>query len=109
MDISSFKQVKLVVTVPASHADAVRKALGDAGAGKLGEYDHCSISVKVIGRYKGSEKSHPAIGSPNIYESVEEERIEVNVDTDKLPKVISQLKKVHPYEEPSIDIYPLLT
>ena len=109
MDISSFKQVKLVVTVPTSHADAVRKVLGDAGAGKIGEYDHCSFSVKGIGRFKGNDKSHPAIGSPNVYESVEEERIEVNVDTVKLPKVISQLKKVHPYEEPQIDIYPLLT
>jgi hypothetical protein len=33
------KNVKLAVFVPLSHADAVRRALGEAGAGKIGNYD----------------------------------------------------------------------
>jgi hypothetical protein len=31
-------KVKLVVTVPESHADSVRKTLGEKGAGEIGNY-----------------------------------------------------------------------
>ncbi len=37
------KNVKFVVFVPLSHADKVRQALGEAGAGKIGNYDFCSF------------------------------------------------------------------
>lgn len=44
-------RVKVIVTVPVAHADAVRKALGDAGAGVFGNYKHCSFSVVGTGRF----------------------------------------------------------
>ena len=37
------KNVKLVVFVPLSHAEKVRQVLGEAGAGKIGNYDFCSF------------------------------------------------------------------
>src|SRR5699024_10408337 len=37
------KLVKLVVFVPATHADDVRQALSDAGAGHIGNYSHCTF------------------------------------------------------------------
>ncbi len=40
------KNVKLVVFTPISHADIVRKALGEAGAGKIGNYDFYSFSSR---------------------------------------------------------------
>lgn len=42
-------QVKIVVFVPKSHTDIVRKAMGGAGAGKIGNYSHCSYSIDDIG------------------------------------------------------------
>ena len=99
--------VKLVVFVPVSHADKVREAIGKAGAGKIGNYDFCSFSTSGIGRFRGNEKSQPAIGSAGKYESVEEERIEAVVARDLLKKVIAAIKLVHPYEEIAFDIYPL--
>lgn len=33
-------QVKIVVFVPKTHTDVVRQAMGDAGAGKIGNYSH---------------------------------------------------------------------
>lgn len=100
--------VKLVVTVPETHANLIRQALGDAGAGVIGQYYQCSFSVKGIGRFIPSEGAHPAIGEVGKLEEVIEERIEISVEKEKLSQVIAAIKKVHPYEEPSIEVYPLL-
>lgn len=105
--MSTTKNIKLVVYVPLTHADVVRQTLGETGAGKIGNYDFCSFSMRGTGRFKGNEKSNPAIGVMGVYESVEEERIEVVVPRSILPAVIDALKKVHPYEEIAFDIYPL--
>ncbi len=99
--------VKLVVTAPETHGDVVRKALGEAGAGKVGNYTFCSFSSKGTGRFLPSEGAQPAIGQVGVLEEVPEERIEVTVPRDILPNVLLALKAVHPYEEPAIDIYPL--
>ncbi len=101
------KNVKLVVFVPLSHADIIRQALGEVGAGKIGNYDFCSFSSKGTGRFRGNEKSNPAIGKSGQYESVEEERIEVVVPRLILKEVIEKVKAVHPYEEVAFDIYPV--
>jgi hypothetical protein len=101
------ENVKLVVFVPLTHADVVRQALGEAGAGKIGNYDFCSFSSRGIGRYRGNEKSNPTIGRAGEFTEVEEERIEVLVSRAILESVIEKVKSVHPYEEVAFDIYPL--
>jgi len=101
------KNVKFVVFVPISHADIVRQVLGEAGAGKIGNYDFCSFSSRGIGRFRGNDKSNPVIGKAGEYESVEEERIEVIVPREILEEVIKKVKAVHPYEEVAFDIYPI--
>lgn len=99
--------VKLVVFAPVSHADAVREALGNSGAGKIGNYDYCSFSIKGIGRGRGNLNSNPAIGTAGEYEQIEEERIETLVERALLRDVMEAVRKVHPYEEVAFDIYPL--
>lgn len=103
-----FKLVKIAVFVPITHADKVRKALAESGAGHIGNYDCCSFSVKGIGRFRGLEDSKPFIGKAGKIEEVEEEKIETICPSEKLDEVLNAVKKVHPYEEPAIDIYPLL-
>lgn len=103
------KNVKFVVFVPISHADAVRQALGEAGAGKIGNYDFCSFSSCGTGRFRGNENTNPAIGKAGKYEAVEEEKVEAIVPREILAKVIEKVKSVHPYEEVAFDIYPLET
>lgn len=102
-------QVKIVVFVPKTHTDIVRQAMGDAGAGKIGKYSHCSYSVDGIGRYTPMEGAKPFIGSVGKFEKVEEERIECVCDKSKAKEVIAAMRKVPPYEEVAFDIYPLLT
>ncbi len=102
-------QVKIVVFVPKTHTDVVRQAMGDAGAGKIGNYSHCSYSSDGIGRYKPLDGAKPFIGKVGKFEEVVEERIECVCDKSKAKEVIAAMRKVHPYEEIAFDIYPLLS
>jgi len=100
--------VKIVVFVPETHADLVRKAIGDAGAGFVGDYSYCSFSVKGIGRFLPLSTAHPAIGEIGKLEEVVEERIETACYKKDLQKIIKAIYQVHPYEEVAIDVYPLV-
>ncbi|MEK7120774.1 MAG: Nif3-like dinuclear metal center hexameric protein, partial [Patescibacteria group bacterium] len=90
-----------------THADAVRQALGEAGGGKIGNYDLCSFSSRGTGRFRGNENANPSIGEAGKYEAVEEERIEAIVPREILKEAIEKVKGVHPYEEVAFDIYSL--
>jgi len=101
------KNVKLAVHVPVAHADVVRQALGEAGAGRIGNYGFCSFSCRGTGRFWGNEKSHPVIGKAGKLETANEERTEATVPRAILQEVIAKMKSVHPYDEPTFDIYPI--
>lgn len=100
--------VKIVTFVPLEYADKVREALGQAGAGIIGEYTYCSYSVVGKGRFIPSQNSKPYIGKSGKHEVVDEERIEVICPRDKAKQVIAAMKEAHPYEKVAIDIYPLI-
>lgn len=102
------KKVKIIVTIPAENTDEVRKAICNEGAGVIGNYTHCSMSTKCIGTFKPTDKANPYIGEINNLEFVEEEKLEVICDVSLVKNVISKLREVHPYEEPAIDIIPLI-
>ena len=100
--------VKLVVFVPETHADVVRQAMGEAGAGKIGNYSFCSFSTKGLGRFKPEQGADPAIGEIGKMEAVPEERVEVACERNQVNAIIAAVKKAHPYEEVAMDIYPML-
>ena len=103
-----FSRVKIVTFIPRENAGEVRRALGTAGAGVLGEYSFCSFSVVGKGRFLSSDKASPHIGESGVNEAVEEERVEVVCEKSKARLAIAAMKKAHPYEEVAFDIYPLL-
>lgn len=101
-------KVKIFVTIPLENVEEVRKAVCEAGAGVIGNYDYCTSSVKSIGTFKPNNNANPYIGENNKLEFVEEEKLEFVCDVKKVKEVVSALRKVHPYEEPAIDIIPLI-
>lgn len=103
-----FTKVKIVTFTPIENADEIRRALGEAGAGVIGEYSFCSYSVIGKGRFTPSQNANPHIGTANNPEVVEEERIEVVCDRANAKVVVAAMKAAHPYEEVAFDIYPLL-
>lgn len=101
-------KVKIIVTIPIENVDEVRNAICEAGAGVIGNYTHCSMSTKCVGTFKPTDEANPYIGERNNLEFVEEEKLEVVCDVNIVKNVISKLIEVHPYEEPAIDIVPLI-
>lgn len=100
--------VKIIVTIPVDNVENVRKVICGAGAGIIGNYTYCSITTKCIGTFKPTENANPYIGKKNKLEFVEEEKLEVRCNINKVKDIISKIREVHPYEEPAIDIVPLI-
>ena len=100
--------VKIIVTAPEEATEKIRNAMCEAGAGIIGNYTYCSTSTKSVGTFKPNDTAHPYIGKKDKLELVKEERLEMVCNVDKVKNVVSELRKNHPYEEPAIDIVPLL-
>ncbi|OGG41068.1 hypothetical protein A2118_00715 [Candidatus Kaiserbacteria bacterium GWA2_50_9] len=98
---------KIIVYVPLSHADAIREAMGKAGAGKSEKYSFASFSSRGVGRFKPEIGAQPAIGEVGKMEEVEEEKIETFCDSEVLSLVIAATRRAHPYEEPAIDVWQI--
>ncbi len=102
------KKVKIFVTIPLENVEEVRDAICNAGAGIIGNYTYCTSSTKFIGTFRPNDSANPYIGEKNNLEFVEEEKLEVVCDVDNVKRVITKLREIHPYEEPAIDIVPLI-
>lgn len=102
------KKVKIIVFVPEEKVSELRDAVCDAGAGMIGNYSYCTSSGKVSGTYIPNEKAEPYKGMQNTLEFVEEIKLEFVCDVKKANNIIKIIRQIHPYEEPAIDIIPLL-
>lgn len=98
---------KLVTYVPIQHTEKVRQALFAAGAGAIGNYDHCSFISEGKGSFRGNEHSNPVIGQAGVEEIVEEHKVEVTYEKHLQGKVLSALFQAHPYEEVAYEVYNL--
>lgn len=99
--------LKLVVYVPKGYEQAIKNALGDAGAGSIGQYSHCSFTSEGHGEFIPLEGTNPFIGTIGKVERVEEARIETVFPAHLEKKVLSAMIKAHPYEEVAYDVYRL--
>ncbi len=98
---------KLVTYVPLSHADAVRTALFEAGAGNIGNYSECSFNAEGTGTFKGNENTDPYVGTPGQQHQEAEVRIETIYPAHLESKILMALVLAHPYEEVAYDLYLL--
>jgi len=94
--------------VPREALDAVRNALFEAGAGRIGKYEHCSWYTQGTGTFRGGEGTNPSLGEAGREERVAELRLETVFPEERQEEVIAALREVHPYEEPAFDVYALL-
>lgn len=99
--------LKLVTFVPNEHADAVRNALFNAGAGHIGNYDSCSYNLEGEGTFRALKEANPFVGEIDELHKENEVRIEVIIPSYKKSSLTRALLTVHPYEEPAYDFYPL--
>ncbi|GFP21156.1 hypothetical protein HKBW3S06_00382 [Candidatus Hakubella thermalkaliphila] len=98
---------KIAVFVPETHVEKVRSAMGQAGAGKIGNYEQCSFRTRGIGTFLPLEGATPYLGQVGKVNEEEEFRLEVLVDEMHLQEALSRMLEAHPYEEVAYDVYPL--
>ncbi|MDR2250233.1 NGG1p interacting factor NIF3 [Acinetobacter sp.] len=100
--------LKLIYYVPESHLESTKQAIFSAGAGGIGNYEHCAWQVKGIGQFKPVKGADPYIGELGELEKVEEWRVETIVIQEKANAVAKALKASHPYEEPAFEFLQIL-
>ena len=102
------KKVKIIVMVPSENTQELRDAICTEGAGIIGNYSYCTTTTKSVGTFKPSKNANPYIGEKEKIEFVDEEKLEVVCDINIAKIVLNKIREVHPYEEPGIDIIPLI-
>ena len=98
---------KLTTFIPTADTQTVLDTLYAAGAGEVGNYDHCSFQVTGTGSFRPGEDSNPHIGTTNQDEQVSENRVEVIFPTFLSGKILNALNQAHPYEEVAYYLTPL--
>jgi len=100
--------LKLIYYVPDSHLESTKQAIFSAGAGGIGNYEHCAWQVKGIGQFKPVKGADPYIGEPGELEQVDEWRVETIVIEENAKTVAKALKASHPYEEPAFEFIQII-
>lgn len=98
---------KLTTYAPFSEAHRIREKLFEAGAGNIGNYDHCSFNVEGKGSYRGNENSNPTVGEKGKLLFEEETCITVVFEAHLQGKLLSTLFEHHPYEEVAYEVISL--
>lgn len=98
---------KLCFFVPQAHAEKVKAAVFAAGAGKIGDYDHCCWQVLGQGQFRPLTGSQPFLGSEGQLHIVSELKIEMVCEDALIAGVVKALKISHPYREPAYEVWLL--
>ena len=97
--MSDEKLCKLEFYVPGEHLEAVKAAMFEAGAGRVGNYDCCAWQTLGQGQYRPLEGSDPHLGQTGKLETVEEYKVEMVCPTAIAEAVVAAMKQAHPYDE----------
>ena len=105
--MSDFLYCKLEIFIPETHFRLLQKALQEADAGHIGRYDSCLSYSRVTGCFRPLTGCRPYIGTEGEISEVPELKVEVTCLTEKVDLTIAAIRRVHPYEEPVINVIPL--
>ena len=99
---------KVEIFIPESHLPLLQETLRECDAGHIGNYDSCMSYSRVVGTWRPLSGTHPYSGTQGEISTEEEIKAEVTCRVDEVDRVIMAVKKIHPYEEPVINVLPLL-
>ena len=99
--------LQLNTYVPSAHAEGVKNAIFEAGAGAIGLYNECSFSSPGEGTFKALEGANPFIGEKGLRHLEQEQKLEFIFPVHLQNQVMMALKAAHPYETVAYHILPL--
>jgi len=91
----------LIVYVPETHKEKLKKALFEAGAGRYQNYDYCCFETLGKGQFRPLTGSQPFIGNTGKVETVIETKLEMLVQPEFMDNIKSALLASHPYQTPA--------
>lgn len=98
---------KLSFFVPQDGLEAVKAALFEAGAGRIGNYDRCCWQIRGQGQFRPLPGSDPAIGEHQALTALEEWKVELVCEDVLIKAAVQALKAAHPYEEVAYEVVKL--
>lgn len=97
MAAAAVQRFKLIIFVPTTHLEPVKKAIFAAGAGHYPKYSECCFITLGTGSFRPAADANPFIGkagSNSQVEEVEEARLEtVCSGEDVVRRAVEALKK----------------
>ncbi len=105
--MNEFKYCKVEIFTPKTHLDDLTEVFRKLDVGHIGNYSECISYSEVISRWKSLNGSDPYIGKIGKLTEEKELKVEVTCEIEIVDSLIQEIKKVHPYEEPVINVIPL--
>ncbi len=99
---------KIGTCVPKQHLEGLMDEVSSSISPLYPGYDRCFSYWPVTGTWRPLEGSEPFIGTPGVIEVAEEMRVEFAVSEVDLEKAVEAVRRAHPYEEPAIDVIPMV-
>lgn len=100
--------LKIEIFIPEENLGALAEALHQAGAGRIGKYDHCLSVIDVKGTWRPLEGADPFLGKVGELCMGDEVKVEVNCPEENIQAALQAVRRVHLYEEPVINVLQLL-
>ncbi len=106
--MTQFPVVKIECFIPDEFVEVLRDELNKINVGRIGNYDNCISITTVRGYWRPLEGSNPYNGEIGKICEGTESKIEVNCRWEDVENALRVIKSIHPYDEPLINIVPLL-
>ena len=96
------------MTTPESHLKSIMNALDGVVTPIYPGYDHVFSWWPVRGCWRALEGSEPYNGRVGEITYADEFRLEFAVREGELGNAVEAIRRAHPYEEPAIDVIPMV-
>lgn len=103
-----FNEVKIEIYIPEEYIIKLRDELNKLAVLKIGDYDNVMSMTNVQGYWRPCAGSNPFNGEVGRICKGEECKVEIRCKTEYVKSAIKVIRKIHPYEEPVINIIPII-
>jgi len=94
--------------LPEEYIEQLKNELNNLGVLTVGNYDHVVSYTVTKGNWRPLEKAAPFAGEIGKISFGTECKLEFRCLYSKIEEVKNVINGIHPYEEPFINIFPLL-
>lgn len=106
--METYPVVKIEIFIPEEYLEPLRDELSKIDVGHIGNYDHCVSITDVRGYWRPLDGAAPYAGEIGQISAGTECKVEVNCKWENIEDAIRVIKSIHPYDEPLINIIPLI-